>query len=286
MEDQDQNLSELLDKALAIGAAQGKLQRAGDGALFAVVPDGYTITSLDDFAHAHAPRRVRAQASFDDLGSFVQYIRRHRTDQTSVWGDPTAAKFEAVIDWHSAQNHPSHAEHRAHFQTQLSEQWKTWVNFAGKPHSQEEFLEFIEAHGRRVVVENAAENMPPYLQVLQAARELEGTKEVAWRNAVRQKDGRRVIQYVEQGRTTLPGSLDGVEVFDAFLIAIPVFFSQKPVQIECRFRYRIQSGGLSLWFDIYEQDKLKREAFESFFADAAVLLAEGPGVPLYLGRSK
>jgi hypothetical protein len=283
---EDQNLAEVLERTLQLGASQGKVQQAGDGALFAVVPEGYAITSLDDLAHVAAPRRVQASAAFDDLGSWVQYVRRHRTDSSSAWGDPSGARFEAVIDWHSQANDPSYAQHRANFQTQLSEQWKLWTGFAGKPHSQEEFLEFIEAHGRRVVVENAELGMPPYLQVLQAARELEGTKEVAWRNAVRQKDGRRVIQYVEQGRTTLPGALDGVEVFDAFLIAIPVFYSQKPVLIECRFRYRIQSGGLSLWFDIYEQDQLKREAFESFFADATALLSESPAVPLYLGRSK
>lgn len=282
---EEQNFKELLDRTLEIGAAQGKIQQAGNGALFSLVPDGYSIQSLDDLAHAARPRRVKAAPAFDDLKTWVDYVVRHHTPETCAWADPTAARFEAVIDWHSHKNEPSYAEHRATFQTKASEQWTLWTGFAGKPHTQEEFLEFIEAHGRKVVVEKSAEGMPPYLQVLQAARELEGKKEVTWRNAVRQKDGQRVIQFVEQGRTSLPGSMEGVEVFDAFLIKIPVFFSADPVEVECRFRYRIQSGGLQLWFDIYEQDRLKREAFDAFFTQAGAALVDS-GIPVYLGRSK
>ncbi|WP_226780318.1 DUF2303 family protein [Oceaniglobus trochenteri] len=233
--------------ALAAHTANGiAFTPAGQGQ-FAAIPEGYSVESLEKYQET--PDRHRANHKFVAVAALAEYLNRFSTEWTMVSADYAGAKIAAVIDG-DAPGVPSHKEHLARFEAQLSDKVKAWMSICGKPLAQVQFGLFLEDRAVDVVFPDAAD-------VMEMVMKFDATKKVSFKSSTRLHDGSRQFQYVEdndvRGGVTLP---------DHFVIFAPVYRGMEPQKIKFMIRYRIEDGSLRFQVEMHDKDEVLREAFE------------------------
>lgn len=214
---------------------------------FAVVPDGYSVKSLEDFQNA--PDRIAADHRFVDVASLAAYLSRFSTEATMICADYERAKIQAVLDG-DAPSIPSHKEHKARFEAQQSDILKAWLKASGKRMSQVEFGLFLEDRAVDVVQPEAAD-------VMDMVMTFDATKKVSFKSSQRLHDGQRQFQYVEENETR-----GAVTLPDHFVILAPVYCGMEPQRIKFMVRFRIEEGSLRFQIDMHDRDRVLREAFD------------------------
>lgn len=223
-------------------------KQAGEG-LYAVVPEGSELRSLEDYLKA--PARARANVKILDQASFVDYFNRFKIDGSAIFADRSGFKFAAVIDYH-VRDAPAFGSHRLVYECPRSKEWQTWVGCNDKPMSQADFALFIENN----IVDIRS---PPAAEMLEAARSLSTKRKVEFVSAVRLADGAQSFTYNE----TVEGvtSKGNLQIPETFTLGIPVFFGGQPYEVTARLRYRMPEGRLSLWYSLYRHEYIEQDAF-------------------------
>ena len=214
---------------------------------FAVVPEGFRVEGLEGFQRT--PNRHRADHRFVAVSSLAEYINRFATPHTLITADYTAAKISAVIDG-DAPDTPSHRDHKARFEAQLSDKIKAWLALSGKPLGQVQFGLFLEDRAVDVIVPEAAD-------VMEMVMKFDATKKVSFKSSTRLHDGSRQFQYVEENDTR-----GGVTLPDHFIILTPIYRGMEPERVKFMVRYRIEDGSLRFQVDMHDKDEVLRRAFE------------------------
>lgn len=213
-----------------------------------IIPEGYKIEGLERFQRT--PDRHRADHRFVAVSSLAEYLNRFATTDTMLCADYHAAKIMAVIDG-DAPDTPSHKEHKARFEAQLSDKVKAWLALAGKPLTQVTFGLFLEDRAVDVVVPDAAD-------VMEMVMKFDATKKVSFKSSTRLHDGSRQFQYVEENDNVR----GGVTLPDHFIILAPVYRGMEPQRIKFMVRYRIEDGALRFGVEMHDKDEVLRQAFE------------------------
>jgi len=60
-----------------------------------------------------------------------------------------------------------------------------------------------------------------------------------------------------------------MKIPERFFIGIPVFENCSPYKIECKLRYRLKDGGLTMWFDLVRDHKVLEAAFLDIWTEIA-----------------
>lgn len=120
-----------------------------------VLPHGMRIESLRKYLDEYRtkPRRIEGVAQLEDVGSFIEYVRKFSdplhsklfaaTGVDSQGGLPTP-KLVAVIDHHHTSDEPRFGAHRAEYNFPLSEPFKAWLAANESTLSLEMFANFLE----------------------------------------------------------------------------------------------------------------------------------------------
>jgi uncharacterized protein YfdQ (DUF2303 family) len=282
--------------ALTAGESLGRLKMAGeirtlgDGTPFLLVPDGVQLKFLEStLPH---PTRRKGVVTLHDAASFVAYVTRYADATSIVFSDLQQLAWTAVLDYHAAAGvvvtpdaaGPSGVaiaatgaagwgQHRATFATRPTAEWKAWTGKNGKPTTQVDFARFLEDHLPDIA-------MPDGAVVLEVARTLEAHTAVKFASSVRLDNGEYVMQYEE----TITGTAKKgtVQIPSSFTLALRPFEGAAVRSIEARFRYRIASGELTLWYDLLRPEVVLEEAFATLRAQ----VADGIGtVPLLAGTA-
>lgn len=214
---------------------------------FAVLPDGYSAHDLERLQDQ--PNRIRADERFVDVLSLVEYLKRFATDATMISAHYEQGKILAVLDGHTPID-PSHREHKARFEAQLSDRLKAWLAIDGKTMSQIDFGLFLEDRAVDVVQPDSADVMDMVMQ-------FDATKKVSFKSSTRLHDGQRQFQYVEENETR-----GAVTLPDHFIIFAPVYRGMEPQRIKFMVRYRIEEGKLRFVVQMHDKDTVMREAFD------------------------
>jgi uncharacterized protein YfdQ (DUF2303 family) len=233
------------DVFVAASASQ-PFDRKGSGH-FALVPDGYSLQSLE--AYQDQPNRIRADERFVDVLSLVEYLNRFATNATMISAHYEHGKISAVLDGHSPAD-PSHRDHKARFEAQLSDRLKAWLAIDGKAMGQIDFGLFLEDRAVDVVQPDSADVMDMVMQ-------FDATKKVSFKSSTRLHDGQRQFQYVEENETR-----GAVTLPDHFIIFAPVYRGMEPQRIKFMVRYRIEEGKLRFVVQMHDKDTVMREAFD------------------------
>lgn len=263
-----------LDAAVELGKQLSFMPGIDERVHYAVLPQGLQIVSLLSYQYPHGlpPERIAAKPSFQDAASFCRYCLDFKDERLRVFADASSVRFHAILDYHLTDDRETKAEfcsHQAYYQMALSTQWSTWFNNHDKLIPQDAFAEFLEDNYRDI-------QNPSHADMLQVARELKATSEMNFESKIVPKSGAVQLKWQEDMKTT------GVmEVPDVFQIAIPVFFGQAPVTIDCRLRFRIVSGKLSFLYKMYRPAETKLEAFRT----EAAAVSESLGVEVHLGTA-
>lgn len=211
------------------------------------------------------PRRVVQRVAFSHPDTFVAYVRRFGLEAADVSPFVIAhgKSITAVIDYHEvgeavANTIPRWCSHRADLTLERSTPWRTWLGHDGEHMSQLELAEFLEDNIGDV--ETVGEKGGP-AELLDVCASIQASRSGNFSRAERQDNGDTVMSWAEE-TTATAGKAGKVKVPDRFTLKVPIFEGTPAVLVECRFRYRLRDGKLSLFYRMVQTTRLEEGIVE------------------------
>lgn len=261
-------------KELAIAAQRVAPIEGLDGYYTAIVPAGNNLIEIDLERLAPRPRAKRGYPMFDTTESLATYLGIHKTEGTTLYANADDLLVEAVIDDHEPDL-PGHGAHRATLQLQRTEGCERWLGAHAQYLSQEEFSQLIEDGLTEIASPDGA-------TLLEVAQSIRATKSATFRSDKRLTTGRVQFQWVEELAASA-GSNGDLEIPETVTLVFEPFYGAAPVQIDARFRYRINGGKLSMGFWLIRHVDAMRASFRSECARLGELTG---GLEVLSGRSR
>lgn len=240
-------------------------REAINAAEVALVPEGYRIEDLEEFHDR--PRRIRQRPQLQSMESLLEYISKHRNDNSVIFFDEDRMLARFVADYHDMQaGEPAWCDHTAAYQAKLDERWEAWTQHDMKPMNQIELAMFIE---RRV--KDFAQ--PTGTEMLELATTFQLKKKVTYSKGVNLANGDIEFTYnsTDQGNGT-------VHVPAEFTLGVPVFKNSDFYQVQAKFRYRLKDEQVIFQYELMNLEDIKRDAVEGMLEK----LRES-GLTVYLG---
>lgn len=229
---------------------------------FIVVPAGREIRSLRDFQFAEPPLKKAGKVQVEDVASFAGYFLRFRDKDSMIFGLPETFTFTGILDYHVEKDGAAREKaHRVVLELRQTERWKKWKGMNRQPKGQEEFAQFIEDNLPDIYAPEGS-HYPPAAVMLEVSRSLQASSSYQFSQATNLKNGQRGLAYREQIEG-VAGPAGELQIPDEFIVRVPIFLNQKPVEIRCRLRFRISGGKLSMWYDMLRVDEMLAAEFET-----------------------
>lgn len=247
------NVKTLLDA----GEQLADPKHAPGGAYYAVVPEGSSLESLDEYMPK--PRRVRQTIVMRTPAAFSAYVNRFKLPNTVIFGDVKSMKFNAIIDYHApgGDDGAAHTDHNVTFEPVVTPEWEVWFRNSGKKMNQAEFARFIEENMLDVREPNGAD-------LLEIAGTLEAKRNVSFKSAVRLQDGTYELGYAEETTAHAGGSGGSLSIPQEITLGLAVFRGAESYKVRAFFRYRIgDDKKLVLWYDLHKPQTIIDDAFTS-----------------------
>ncbi len=261
----EESMTAQVVRDLAIQTAE--IKTLGDpesGILVAKV--GGVLVDMSQFERRPAPLRNKEKIELQDADSFIAYLETFKRDESRIFFDNDTLAFAGVIDF-PAKDSLAWGDHVAMFRPRLSEEWNLWFGRNAQYSAQVPFGRFIEENGIDVLTPDAA-------TLLEMVMTFEATKTISFREASRLKNGQVQLTWVEDTKT---GSID---IPDSITIKIPVFYGQKPREIQLRFRYKIDDQKLALAYEFVRPVRVKNEAA----AEIVQMVRAETSLPVHMGK--
>lgn len=241
--------------------------------------------------HRLAPERRRGTAHTDTLASFVELTNRHKDDGSVIFGKASwpNPKLTSIIDYHDLDNQPRFGEHRVEYAFPVTEEFSAWVKMNGQPMEQSDFALFLEEHsvelaaptdGERFECERLFnEKMATPSELVMLARHLEVFVSATVKQGTRLQTGERTVEFKEEHQNAKgePVVIPGI-----FMVSVPAFVDGDKVRIPARLRYRIKSGDIVWFYQLYRWENVLREQVQRDLADAA----QNTGLPFFEGSAE
>lgn len=279
-----------IQAALSAGVAMAEPTTLVEGhALAFVLPEGAKLQEVDIEKYLPRPTRKRGAFTFGDAKSFVAFVNREKTPETIILANRENPGFTAIFNGNEpeisdigTEGQPGWGDYKASYACPHSPEWRVWSAANGKKMSQAEFALFMEDNFTDIVQPSATFdptffNWPDGNTMLAVSRGLEAKQDVKFASALRLDNGQVQFRYDEEISGNVQGGI--FEVPQKFAVGIPVFAGTAPWQIVARLRYRIERGGLVMWFDFERLFKITERAFD----EARAEIATGTDVPVFLG---
>lgn len=261
-----------LDVALDAARLANPVITGPDGRVYAALPKSHGLTEIAN-RNQMDPWPIKA-LTFDDQASQIAYVNRFSDDRSVLIADYSALTITARLDWHPHNGHAgfltaSPDKHTATLKLLDSEEFSRWNKAAGLMHEQEFFARFLE--------ENSADiGSPDPAVMIEIARDFEATAGSTYKSSVRLDNGDRKLTFETDTRTR-----EDMVIPQKFELFIPVFNGEPPEPLTCLFRWRASGGKVQLGF-VWHRLEYQRRAR---FGQIAFAVAEGTGLPVFMGRA-
>ena len=230
---------------------------------FAVIPEGHKLVSLKEYQEYEKPIKKHGTLSVIDVPGIAGYFNRFKDEDSMIFGNPDKNTFTGILDFHREDAEDGRdGKHRVVYILRTTERWDTWFVANKTAMSQEAFAAFIEENLPDIYAPNDQPTFPAAADMLEVSRTLQVTGGHQFEQRTNLKDGSRVFSYVENN-SGVAGPKGELSVPDRFAIKLPIYMNQPPVTVECRLRYRINNGKMSMWYDMFRIDELLNKEFES-----------------------
>jgi uncharacterized protein YfdQ (DUF2303 family) len=236
---------------LARESVKKEILYVGGGSVpFMVLQEGYNVHDLSKFLDK--PLRTKRDVTVLDAESFKRYFDMFNCESTIVFAGEERKKITAIFDYPTALQ-PAFSEHSLTLGLASSPEWDAWSGASGKMMTQTVFAEFVERHIKDIVEPDGA-------TMLEISRGIEATKTAEFKSGVRLDNGQIQLTYNEN----IQGSVqkNNMPIPSAFVIGIAPFKGGDHYKIVVNFRYRINSGNLSLIFELLNPEKILEDAFK------------------------
>lgn len=217
---------------------------------------GFTTLDLSGDQYREFPQHKRGHVHVRDVASLAAYHGKHADDWSEVYADLDGATITTVLDAHMGESDGARWQaHRATLTMQQTPQWRTWTACDRQPMSQQVFAEFIE--------DNATDIAPggpvAAADLLELAQQFHAHTKVEFKSGKRLKDGQTQFVYTET-IDAKAGERGTIEIPDAFDLVLAPFEDCEPYRVGARFRYRLNGGDLRLFYQLFDPDKVFRDA--------------------------
>lgn len=256
----------------------------GEG-LPATVPVGFDakqqrFTSLKTLVEEfrQSPQRRKGTATADTLRSFIDLVKLHKDDRSVIFGKTTYPdpKLTAVINYDSAGTDARHGDHRIVYAFPLTDEFKLWIGQNKKPMEQDAFAAFLEEHSAELAAPSDAEvieyqrlfgeRFATPSEVIELSRHLEVFVSARAKQGIRLQSGERVLEFSEEH---MNAKGEPVTIPGLFMVSVRAFIDGDAVRIPARLRYRVASGSVSWFYQLYRWEAFLREQVEHDLFDAA-----------------
>lgn len=262
-------------KAIADLAVKASGQAASlmtkNGREYLIVPEGHTHVEVT-LAHATEalkPKTIAASVILQNEDALISYLNRFKLDESLLFADVADSRIVAAMDYHGAKS-PALVAHRATLALPFSEEWKTWTGISGALKPQLEFARFIEENSPDIKAPAAAD-------LLEAVRDLQARRSVNFIAAVRTDTDNESFEFNDNTEARSKGDL---ELPTKFLLSIPVYFGDAPVEVQAFLRWKLDDGKLQLGIKLHRAEHIRQAAFRLIVTAAT----EATGVLSVFGK--
>lgn len=268
-----------IDAGKALGTPHTLGSTGNYSLLGIVVPAGSRLeqVTVDLEKHLPAPTRKKGNVTLTKAEAFIAWVLRNKTPETVLYASEGKTNFRAIFNAHAdAAGSPGWGDFTADYDCPLSDEWERWFKHSqhgadvdakrGMKHA--DFIQFIEDNLLDIT-------LPASGAMLAAVRSFEAKKDVKFASARRLENGDVQFAYAENTEQQTPaGALALPALFE---VTIPVFQGGDKYVIQANLRYRVSSGGLTLWYELVRPHK----SLEHAFAAVSKQIAEGTSVPMF-----
>lgn len=229
----------------------------------ALLPAGRVIESLEKYKDR--PTRKRGRVRLDTVNAFCRFVNKHKVAQETevfVVGNNTTATFTAVFNYHRDTGQAAGwGDFRAEFTPVPTEEWKRWSEKNKQTMTQEQFALFLEDNLANVV-------NPAGSELLEIAKKIEAKHEASFGSGIRLENGNVQLLYTEttEARAGEKGTL---EIPSMITLGMRLFEGGEAYRLEARFRYRLTSGKLVLWYELANPHLVLQDAIKTIKEAAA-----------------
>lgn len=216
-------------------------------------------------ARFQQPARSKGTIPVNDVPTFLALWDRYSNMDSLIYGTLHPAQFIAVINDNcsdSDEREPGWRDWRIAYLLQHSKEWKEWTGRNRQPFGgTDKFAMWLEDQLPDIVKPGGAE-------LLQIALTFRVGENIQFRQAIRLDNGQIDLDYtriVEGSATGQAGRK--VQIPEQFTIEVPVFdgLDAPKYRVEARFRYRLNNGALSLWYELIRPDDVLAAAFRAVY---------------------
>lgn len=241
---------------LAREGMTSELVKCADGREFLISHDTKAVKDVSDEhgLHIAKPRYTQQTVALQTTVSLADYVNRYKLPETTIFADIANDRIDAIVDYHGPSQ-ADHGAHRANMKLNRSEEWKLWAALHQKGLiGQLEFARFIEENANDV-------HAPEAGVLLDTVRDLQGHRKVNFIKAVRTASDNENFEFTVDNEAKTKG---GIEIPNKFVIRIPVYFCEPPVEINAFLRWKIdpEAGGLSLGIALNRPEFVRQEEFQ------------------------
>lgn len=264
----------------------------------ALIPHGMELTGIKGLLdeYAEKPDRRTDSASFDRVPSLIEYINRFKSKNSAVFargkisGHSVDATMKAVLDYHpegSDKTDADFCDHTALYRFPISKEFQKWISMNGEAMSQADFAHFIEdrLHDMTIPEDGDSEmvhgldfRFADPIQMLELARGLDVRNNESVKQKYATSSGETEIQYTAEHADAEGQPL---RVPNFFILNIPVFEMGEDYRIAVRLRYRVNSGSVKFWFDLYRVEQV----FDAAFDLVCEQVKDGTKLPVFIGSN-
>lgn len=200
------------------------------------------------------PARSRGTRIAVTAAGFVATLRAVHNDGdplgAAIYADPDACRLVAILDDDDIEG-PGWRQHRVDYTPQSTPEWRLWVEGQGLQ-PQDKFAATIEAGESEI-------HTPSATVMLELAETFHASTSAKFKQAGRRRDGRTQLVYEEEVEAAAGEGM--VDIPDRFTIEVRPFYGANPVLVDCRLRYRLVRGELTIGYTIHRPDEVRRQSF-------------------------
>lgn len=242
------------NSAIEHGKTQVINTAVGDVPVF-IVPENMKVHDLSALVENQLkkPRHLKQSIELLTEESFIEYFNRYATEHSTIFVNDKESTLTAVFDYHESEESPAWKRHTAFYKCPKTKEWGAWMEFNNKKMEQEQFALFIEENLKEI-------SEPDGATMLQIASTLKASSSTDFRSAIRLDNGEVQFNYTEkiEGQA---GATAQLKIPEKIELIVAPFMRGAAYKMEARFRYRINQGGLIMWYTLIRPHVFIDDAF-------------------------
>lgn len=220
-----------------------------------IIPADMKVVDLNNLVEQQLPnpRHLIERVELLTEESFIEYYNRYATENSTIFVNDKDSTLTAVFDYHESSGQAKWKRHAAHYKCPKTKEWSAWMEFNNKKLEQEAFALFIEENIKEIIEPDGA-------TMLQIASTLKASSSTDFRSAIRLDNGEVQFNYTEkiEGQAGVTAQL---QIPEKIKLIVAPFMKGNAYEMEARFRYRIASGGLTMWYTLIRPHVFVDDAF-------------------------